>query len=280
MKVKIKKLNEKAVIPKYAKAGDAGLDLTAVTKEFDGHGNISYGIGLAIEIPKGYVGLLFPRSSNSKKDLLLTNSVGVIDSGYRGEIIVKFKPSNKILPSNTSNHGLLQLSFGGISNNYEIGERVAQLIIIPYPDIELVESNELSETERGEGGFGSTNEIVKKDNLYYYFFTKEDEEAYNELLTKGTLTIHYPTAVSDINEDYLLIVVENKLLFRDALKLYREKWSDFQVQYSDKLIFYNYNRRKILLKYFKDIAKNGEKWAVKILLGEDKNPNDEKEQCL
>ena len=80
MKVKIKKIHPDAVIPKYAKAGDAGLDLTAVSMEIDEYGNICYGTGLAFEIPEGYVGLVFPRSSNCKKGLMLTNCVGVIDS--------------------------------------------------------------------------------------------------------------------------------------------------------------------------------------------------------
>lgn len=80
MEVKIKKLNENAVIPTYAKDGDAGMDLTATSKSFDEYGNVVYGTGLAFEIPKGYVGLLFPRSSNAKTDLFLTNSVGVLDS--------------------------------------------------------------------------------------------------------------------------------------------------------------------------------------------------------
>lgn len=80
MEVKIKKLNENAVIPTYAKDGDAGMDLTATSKSFDEYGNVVYGTGLAFEIPKGYVGLLFPRSSNAKTELFLTNSVGVLDS--------------------------------------------------------------------------------------------------------------------------------------------------------------------------------------------------------
>ena len=87
MKVKIKRLNENAVIPAYAHVTDAGLDLTATSKNIEGNRVIIYGTGLAVEIPEGYVGLIFPRSSNSKKNLLLTNSVGVIDSGYRGEIM-------------------------------------------------------------------------------------------------------------------------------------------------------------------------------------------------
>ena len=138
MKVKIKRLSEKAVIPTYAKDGDAGMDLVATSKEYDENGNVVYGTGLAFEIPKGFVGLLFPRSSNAKKDLLLSNSVGVIDSGYRGEVMMKFKT--------TRNRG----------NYHEIGDRIGQLIIMPYPTIEFEEVNELSTTERGIGGYGST----------------------------------------------------------------------------------------------------------------------------
>lgn len=140
MQVKIKRLNDTATIPVYSKPGDAGLDLTATTRDQDEYGNIVYGTGLAVEIPRGYVGLLFPRSSNSKKDLYLANHVGVVDSGYRGEIIFKFRPYK----------GLLNSSI------YDIGDRIGQLMIIPYPVIELVESDNLSDTERGDDGFGST----------------------------------------------------------------------------------------------------------------------------
>lgn len=139
MKVKIKKLVAEAVIPQYAKSGDAGMDLTAVTRTFDGHGNTVYGTGLSFEIPEGHVGLLFPRSSNSKKDLALTNSVGIIDSGYRGEVMMKFKHNRTYLV-----------------NDYKVGDRVGQLIIMPFPTIEFEEVSELSETERGVGGYGSS----------------------------------------------------------------------------------------------------------------------------
>src|SRR5690606_10497369 len=97
MKVKIKRLHPQAVIPSYAKPGDAGMDLTATSKSYDENGNVVYGTGLAFEIPEGYVGLLFPRSSNSKTDLILSNSVGVLDSGYRGEVMFKFKSSIRIV---------------------------------------------------------------------------------------------------------------------------------------------------------------------------------------
>lgn len=148
MDVKIKKLHPDAVIPKYAKAGDAGMDLTAVTKSYDRDGNIVYGTGLAFEIPEGYVGLVFPRSSLSRLDIALSNCVGVIDSGYRGEVTVKFKPA---MLFNREQRPI-------ILNNriYEVGERVAQIIIIPYPQITFVEADELSETERGTGGYGSS----------------------------------------------------------------------------------------------------------------------------
>ena len=147
MKVRIKKLNEGAIVPSYSKQGDAGMDLTAISISKDNVGNITYHTGLAIEIPEGYVGLLFPRSSVSKKQQFLTNGVGVIDSSYRGEIMAKFKP---VMGSYETILELFE------SNEYEIGDRVVQLLIIPYPQIELEEVEELSSSERGHGGFGST----------------------------------------------------------------------------------------------------------------------------
>jgi dUTP pyrophosphatase len=140
MYVKLKKLSPEAVIPTYAKDGDAGMDLVATSIKFDGT-QITYGTGLSMEIPKGFVGLVFPRSSIRKTDLSLSNSVGVIDSGYRGEIQATF--NQKALSKNGS---LL----------YGVGDRIMQIIIIPYPPIEFEEVNELNNTERGEGGFGST----------------------------------------------------------------------------------------------------------------------------
>ena len=147
MKVKIKKLNEGAKVPSYSKEGDAGLDFTAVEISRDNVGNITYHTGLAVEIPQGYVGLLFPRSSICKKQQFLTNGVGVIDSSYRGEIMAKFKP---VMGSYETILELFE------SNEYEIGDRVVQLLIIPYPQIELEEVEELSDTSRGYGGFGHT----------------------------------------------------------------------------------------------------------------------------
>ena len=156
MKVNIKKLNNNSVIPVKAHLTDAGFDMIATRREIDDEGNIVYGTGLAIEIPDGYVGLLFPRSSVSKKDIILANSVGVIDSGYRGEVIFKFKPIqqvNKSLSTNPNWHYNHRMTGG---TDYQVGDRIGQLIIIPIPDIELVETNELPDSQRGEGGFGST----------------------------------------------------------------------------------------------------------------------------
>jgi len=149
MEVKIKKTHPSAIIPRYAKEGDAGLDLTATSKSYDEFGNICYGTGLAFEIPEGYVGLIFPRSSICKNQLLLSNSVGVIDSGYRGEVSFKFKPS---LALNSLQRVTDRKRYGV----YEVGDRIGQIIIVPYPKIEFVEVDELTETERGEGGYGSS----------------------------------------------------------------------------------------------------------------------------
>lgn len=141
MFVKVKKLKDNAIIPQYAKPGDAGLDLVATDILQSNAIQVTYGTGLAFEIPEGYVGLVFPRSSIRKYTLSLSNSVGVIDSGYRGEVQVTF------------NRTEVNYRNGEI---YNVGDKVAQLIIMPYPLVTLVESNELSETARGTGGFGST----------------------------------------------------------------------------------------------------------------------------
>jgi len=166
MNIKIKKLHPDAVIPKYSKPGDAGLDLTAISKNFDTDGNYVYDTGLAFEIPSGYVGLLFPRSSNSSKDLVLSNSVGVIDSGFRGAVTMKFKSTFRYILFWWVLVILEKIGFNSYKvnvwnlwgNTYKIGDRIGQIIIIPYPAIEFEEVKELSETERGFGGYGSTGE--------------------------------------------------------------------------------------------------------------------------
>lgn len=144
LKVKIKKVNEHAVIPTYAKKGDMCMDITAIDYEFDLARQCHiYKTGLAFEIPEGYGMLLLPRSSNRNTDCYLTNSVGIIDSGYRGEVLACYKDRDRE-------------RFNVSNPPYEIGDRVAQIMILPYSQIEFIEVNELSTSERGEGGHGST----------------------------------------------------------------------------------------------------------------------------
>lgn len=137
LQIHIKKLNPNAVIPAYAHDTDAGMDIVATSKK-ETHEQIIYGTGLAMEIPKGYVGLIFPRSSICKTSLSLTNSVGVIDSGYRGEIKFVFQKNKPYM------------------NHYEVGDRIGQIIIMPYPAIEFKEVETLNKSDRGDGGYGST----------------------------------------------------------------------------------------------------------------------------
>lgn len=142
--VKFRKLDPDAVTPQYAQDGDAGMDLTATSFRFTDT-FMEYGTGIAVEIPSGHVGLLFPRSSITKapSGVSLKNSVGVIDSNYRGEILVRFeKPTHEYYVEN---------------NIPVVGEKVAQLLVIPYPKVQLEEVQELSDSNRGQGGFGSTD---------------------------------------------------------------------------------------------------------------------------
>ena len=135
MKIKLQKLVEYAKVPSHATAGSAGLDLTAVSKDDESNYYTEYGTGIAIEIPVGYVGLVFPRSSISKYPCMsLANSVGVIDSDYRGEIKCRFR-----------------------SSYYRVGDRIAQLVIMPYERTQFEVVDTLTDTTRGDGGFGSTN---------------------------------------------------------------------------------------------------------------------------
>lgn len=136
MRIRVKKVHPDAVIPQYAHFGDAAVDLVATRKWEDDYGNICYGTGLAMEIPENHVGLLFPRSSVSKTNLRLCNAVGVIDAGYRGEIMMKFDK--------------------GGDKEYEPGDRVGQLMLVPIPSIQFVQVTNLPNSDRGLGGFGST----------------------------------------------------------------------------------------------------------------------------
>jgi len=140
MKINLKREHSDAVIPTYSREGDAGMDLVAISKKIvneKDHGFLEYDTGICMEIPLGYVGYVFPRGSISNTGLILSNAVGVIDSNYRGTIKCRFKwiPETK---------------------QYEIGERIAQLIIMPCPTVEWNIVDELSETNRMDGAFGSS----------------------------------------------------------------------------------------------------------------------------
>ena len=136
MLVKFKKLHKDAILPAYAKDGDAGLDLWAVDVQLTNN-YVECFTGIATEIPLGYVGLLFPRSSISHYTMSLANSVGVLDSGYRGEITFRFRYKD-----------------GG--STYTLGDKVGQLVILPYPTITPLWAKELESSVRGTSGYGST----------------------------------------------------------------------------------------------------------------------------
>lgn len=166
MEIKFKRLSDNAVLPSKAHPTDAGLDLTctSITSEVNECGQfvLVYHTGIAVEIPVGYVGLIFQRSSVYKKSLTLTNAVGVIDSCYRGEILFKFK--------NTSGDSIPAV--------YNIGDRIGQLIIMPYPEVEPVFADTLSETDRGENGFGSSdNKDISADTGSQNTETAPDQAA-------------------------------------------------------------------------------------------------------
>lgn len=142
VKVKIKRLTGDAVVPTYGTPHSAGADLYCVADApvvIEPHATVLVRTGISIELPEGTVGLIYPRSGlATKRSLAPANKVGVIDSDYRGEIMVALH-----------NHGV-------VSQTVEVGERIAQLVIAPYFVADFEEVDSLSDTERGEGGFGST----------------------------------------------------------------------------------------------------------------------------
>ena len=138
MQIRFKKLHHLAQMPKRATDGAAGFDLTAVSQTWKDGGKVHYDTGIAVEIPDGYVGLVFQRSSVHKTGLSLCNAVGVIDADYRGSISFVFR-----------------VGYGGCSP-YHVGDRIGQIVFVPIPDVELIEADELSKTARGTGGYGST----------------------------------------------------------------------------------------------------------------------------
>ena len=151
MQLKVKKLSENAVLPQKAHRSDAGFDLVVsrITTELNEVGEliIVYHTDLCIEIPEGYFGALFSRSSISRKPLSQTNAVGVVDAGYRGEVVAKFRSTvPAVVPS-----------------VYKEGERFAQLVILPLPEVEVIEAETLGSSDRGESGLGSTGDKAFTD---------------------------------------------------------------------------------------------------------------------
>lgn len=142
MNVKIKKLDEKAIIPTYGTEHSAGADLYAMSDSsivIEAGATVLVHTGISMEIPEGYVGLIFARSGlATKRSLAPANKVGVIDADYRGEIMVSLH-----------NHGME-------TQTVEAGERIAQIAIVPFLKAEFEVCDELSDTLRGAGGFGST----------------------------------------------------------------------------------------------------------------------------
>ncbi len=153
MQVKVKKLSEKAVLPQKAYKYDAGFDLVVsrITTELNEVGEliIVYHTDLCMEIPEGYFGALFSRSSISRKPLSQTNAVGVVDSGYRGEVVAKFRC---MVPA-------------VVPTVYKEGERFAQLVILPVPEVEMIEAETLGDGDRDVNGLGSTGDKAFTDNI-------------------------------------------------------------------------------------------------------------------
>lgn len=138
MQLKVKRLDPRAVIPKYQSDGAACFDLVAITKDDYGNGTALYSTGLAFDIPEGYVMLVYSRSGHGfNLNTRLANCVGVVDSDFRGQVMVKLvHDMGYRMP--------------------DIGERVAQAMLMPVDQVEFIEVDELSETKRGTNGMGST----------------------------------------------------------------------------------------------------------------------------
>lgn len=139
MQVKVKLLNENAKVPTYGTDGAAAFDIYSLFDESVLAGGLrTCNTGLAMEVPDGHVMLMFSRSGHVKNDLRLANCVGVIDSDYRGEIMVALRND------------------GSMVQRIRAGDRIAQGLIVPIERVDFVLYGELSPTARGEGGFGST----------------------------------------------------------------------------------------------------------------------------
>lgn len=138
MKLKIK-LGPNGVLPQKAHPSDAGFDLTATSCRIDRSTKfVEYGTDLSIELPEGHMGLIFPRSSISKYDMTLCNSVGLVDQNFRGELKLRFRSTGP--------------------HHYKVGDRIGQLVVMPIPEVELEVVDDLDDTDRSSGSFGSSGE--------------------------------------------------------------------------------------------------------------------------
>lgn len=192
LNIKFKKLNENAVIPSYAHYGDVGMDFTAISVEYDEKLDMYiYHTGLAFESDFHYGQFLFPRSSNRKTDAYLCNSVGIADSAiYRGEILFCYKNRDSIntIAESKANAAMMEYytTCNVEQNNlqlwirkgieiyndtkekvynevkelkyapYKVGDKIGQMVMLAYPNVNLIECEELSSSDRGVNGFGST----------------------------------------------------------------------------------------------------------------------------
>ena len=193
LEIKLKKIDERAVVPSYTYDGDVGMDLTAIDVEYDREKDMYiYHTGIALETDKHYGVLLFTRSSNRNTDAYLCNHVGVADTAnYRGEIMFCYKNRTSLevraeiersntflnqlayIPFTTSNGDGVTYNWASVARDslngvgwvldnpmnfapYKVGERIGQMVVIPHPYVKINEVKELSHTERGEKGFGSS----------------------------------------------------------------------------------------------------------------------------
>ena len=152
MKIKVKKLHEDAVLPKSANDTDAGFDLVAIDDGEETETYIQYNTGIAVQPENGYHTEIFPRSSISKTDLILANSIGLVDQDFRNEVMCRFKVvPNQLIINSTFGHLFWQ------PKKYKKGDKIAQLVIRKTERASFEWADNLNETERGMGGFGSTD---------------------------------------------------------------------------------------------------------------------------
>ncbi len=151
MKLKVKRMHKDSVMPTKAHDSDSGFDITAVSVKHTGE-HIEYGTGLSVGIPEGYDVKIFPRGSISKTDLLLCNSVGVVDQNYTGEMTCRFK----VIPQVTTDQDGNYIIKNKIPRIYQVGDKIAQIVLQKREQVELEEVGHLEETDRGSKAYGST----------------------------------------------------------------------------------------------------------------------------